>query len=246
MPTIFVPDRTCKGTNNHYENSATEGNNISYTINVYNSGRWVCVGRTNCSLSSYEGASGATITVTVNETFPNSKFWGFKVFNYDTTQYTPPFEVPDETYDGYFNALGVNEVGFSTTGYTTVSGGLILGSVTNPTYGFRVFNSSGNITLDVTGIHPKIQAAGTSSTITAGSTQTINVTGLVPDGTWSIILMPPTSGYAAAALRWEYVASYDANGIFTGYQSGKFLIRNVSDSFNTPASYSCGYLVVSL
>lgn len=198
MPTIVVPVAgSVKTPNNLYTNSVgTQGTGISYTITTSSTTKdyWVITSVVNCTVSSNWGEDGDTITVTPTANVSGVDYWGFltQEWQYETTP-TPSSQAdPDIALDGIFQSRIDSSGGFSAiNGAAIVSGPFIRTTVTDPTYGLEVYNSSGNLTLDLNSVYPTIYATGTASSMAAGSTQTISVSGFNPNGSFVPIAFGP-------------------------------------------------------
>lgn len=204
MPTINVPNGNGKtGSNNTYPNTVgTEGTGISYTLNIVTSQTyWIISSVINCTVSSYWGTDNATITVTPTNQVPAINFWGFNAQEWQGTGSPSGEPAPDIGYNGEF--IQRLSTGYPLSfGNSTVSGPFIRSAVTDPTYGLRIFNSSGNLTLDLSSIYPEIYAAGSAGTIAANGEATITISGVVANGGFVPIPIGSNPGNTLSLYSW--------------------------------------------
>lgn len=226
MPTITTgnPD-ACKGTNNNYQYSGVEGVAQTYTINTFSSSytHWRLVARTNCNFSTGGGLRGSTVTVTPNNYWERLGWWGFQVTGATSLNTSIVAETPSNASTG------------GLAGNANVFGAFTPTSVANPTYGLKVFNSSANLTLDLSSVSPRILATGGPVTLAPSASTIITVAGLVADGT-DLILSCPTTTLAGASM----YASY--NYVSGVAQNGKFQMNN----YNASSTLSSYWIVVRI
>jgi len=249
MPTIEVPiaGGSKTASNNFYPNTVgTEGTGISYTITTESTtlNYWVITSVINCTVSDNWGSDGDTITVTPTANVSGVDYWGFlaQEWQYQTTP-TPTNEPdPDIALDGLFQKRVNNSGGYNIlNGEAIVSGPFIRSTVTDLTYGLEVYNSSGNITLDLSSVYPTIYAIGTGSSMAAGSTQTISVSGFNPNGSFVPIAFASTP-LESLTLSTFYSSTVSNTGVITRV-ANEFKIQ---DTRSSGSNITPGWLVLKL